>query len=171
MATDLVRLEPLPTMLIAIESLLTLLPFALSVKEGTANAEISSVLLSLPDALTPALAFEGGQLKSPAVFVSVPTSTNSGQYRGAEAVDVAEQIVVTLAYRIRPMAARSGRNEAIRLEEMVRARVMRHAAPLRQYRPAYVGAARGPAETPSLTAEWWISTQTFELHRAASVDG
>lgn len=170
MVGEQTRQEPLVTLLTSIERALTERPFDLSTREGTDKAAVTSVTLDLPDALTPALAFEGGHLKSPAVFVSIPLSNGTGAYRGREVVDVAEQVVVTIAYKTRA-AARSARNEAIRLEEMVRARVMANAPPLRQYRPAFIGSARGPAESPALTAEWWISTQTFEFHRAADVDG
>lgn len=159
--------QTIGTMRSAVERELTRTPFTVAAREGTATATNEAVTLTVPDSLTPAAAFEGNQLKPFSLFVAVPSTENTEGFRGRSTIEGAEQVVVTVAYKIRPNNQRASRDEAERLEEDIRRRIMLLRGPLRYYRPTFVGAVRGVSEA---SAEWWISTQTFQFLRSVSVD-
>lgn len=162
--------QPLDRMVRAVESALTTQPYRLNVSEGTANASEQTITLSTSDHLSAKAAFEAKQLKMHSVFVSIPASQNTEALRGRSAVEVAEQVVVTVAYPCRPLNQRASRDEGMRLESLVVERIMALRGPLRHYRPSYVGASRGPAGEPAVTSEWWAFTLTFQFLRFADVE-
>ena len=165
-----ILLQPLDRMVRAVESALTTQSYRLNVREGTAGAAEETITLATSDHLSAPAAFAAKQLKTHTVFVSIPSSQVTDALRGRSSVEVAEQVVITVAYPCRPQNQRASRDEALRLESLVVERVMALRGPLRHYRPSYVGAARGPAGEPSLTSEWWAFTLTFQLLRFADVE-
>lgn len=162
--------QPLDRLIRDVERALTAQSYRLNVAEGTASAAEQTITLATSDHLSAAAAFAAKQLKTHTVFVSVPASQNTESQRGRTAVEVADQVVVTLAYPCRPQNQRASRDEGMRLESLVIERIMALRGPLRLYRPTYVGAARGPAGEPSVTSEWWATTLTFQFLRLADVE-
>ena len=102
------------------------------------------------------------------IAVRILGSRNLEKYRDDAYARVADSVEVALTYRVRPSAQRNSRDEAIRLEERIRAHLVEHSWG-RIVRLAYKGVTYRGAHPKS--SEFYLIAQSFETERDAELGG
>lgn len=106
------------------------------------------------------------QIAHKGVGVGIFGTTNTHQYRDATYARVEDTVTVTLTYRIRPQDQRTSRDEAIRLEEQIRA-ILCDGTWLRDTEIRYAGTSvRGPHPK---SADFFLIVQLFTTARDAAL--
>lgn len=102
------------------------------------------------------------------IAVDIPSTDNTGDYRDIDNALVADTVMVSTTYRVRPHEQRTSRREAIDLEEQIRAWLL-DSAWQRDLHPSYVRTTfRGPHPK---SAEFFLITQQFTTRREAALGG